>query len=213
MLRLRAIANTVLAILLLIALGVVFWIRRPAQPRYLGAVNLTSSPTPDDLFVAHEVVPPVPMAAFNLINYTGERVSSADLHGKTTLLSFAYTSCPDTCQVMFGRFLSVQQELGTDVGSDIELMLITVDPEQDTVERLQQHTEAMGGKWNFLTEELAVMQKVWEDFHVFVEKEGALVGHSNATYLIDEFGLIRVRYSGLPPSSVFLNDIRKLVEE
>ena len=64
---------------------------------------------PDDLFVGDEMVPPVPLAEFDLINFSGERVSNADLQGKTTLLSFAYTSCPDTCPVMFGRFLGVQE--------------------------------------------------------------------------------------------------------
>ncbi len=212
MLRFRLIVNSVLAILLLIAFGVVFWLRRPVQTSYLDTVDVTPRTRTDDFFVGDELVPPVPLAEFDLVNHTGDRVSNADLLGKSTLLSFAYTSCPDTCQVMFGRFLGVQQEFGTGRTADVGLVFVTVDPEVDTPERLQQHTEAMGGKWYFLTEELAVMQKVWEDFHVIVEKEGALVGHSSTTYLIDDLGMIRIRYSGLPPTSVLLNDIRKFIE-
>ncbi len=213
MLRFRPIVKTVLVVLLLMAVGAVFWLQRPAQPRYLDTVNLTPPPMPDDLFVGDEMVPPVPLAEFDLINHTGERVSNADLQGKTTLLSFAYTSCPDTCPVMFGRFLGVQKEFGAAIGADVELVFITVDPEVDTPERLQRHAEAMDGKWYFLTEELAVMQIVWENFRVYVEKEGALVGHSNVTYLIDNLGLIRVRYSGLPPTSIFVADLQKLLDE
>ncbi len=213
MLRFRPIVNTVLVVLFLMAVGAIFCLRRPAQPEHLDAVDLTPSPMPDDLFVGDEMVPPVPLAEFDLMNHTGERVSNADLHSKTTLLSFAYTSCPDTCPVMFGRFLGVQEEFGVAIGADVELVFITVDPEVDTPERLQRHAEALDGKWYFLTEELAAMQKVWEDFRVYVEKEGALVGHSNVTYLIDNLGLIRVRYSGLPPTSIFVADLQKLLDE
>jgi len=213
MLRFRPIVNIVLVVLLLMAIGAVFWLQRPSQPGYLDSVNLTPPPIPDDLFVGNEVIPPVPLAEFDLMNHTGKRVSNTDFHGKTTLLTFAYTSCPDTCPLMFGRFLGVQQEFGAVIGADVELVFVTVDPEVDTPERLQRHAEAMDGKWYFLTEELAVMQKVWEDFRVHVEKEGALVGHSNVTYLIDDLGLIRVRYSGLPPTSVFVADLQKLLEE
>ena len=213
MLRFRPIVNTVLVVLLLMAVGAVFWLRRPAQPGYLDTVDLTPPPMPDDLFVGDEMVPPVPLAEFDLINFSGERVSNADLQGKTTLLSFAYTSCPDTCPAMFGRFLGVQEEFGAAIGADVELVFVTVDPEVDTPERLQRHAEAIDGKWYFLTEELAAMQKVWEDFRVYVEKEGALVGHSNVTYLIDDLGLIRVRYSGLPPTSIFVADLQKLLDE
>ena len=83
----------------------------------------------------------------------------------------------------------------------------------DTPERLKQYTETLGGQWLFLTEELDIMREIWDTFHVYVEKEGALVGHSNLTYLIDELGLVQVRYSGLPPTSAFAADIRKLQEQ
>jgi protein SCO1/2 len=114
---------------------------------------------------------------------------------------------------MFGRFLDLQKEFDNALDTDIQLIFVTVDPEVDTPERLKQYTETMGGQWLFLTEELDIMREIWDTFHVYVEKEGTLVGHSNLTYLIDELGLIQVRYSGLPPTSAFAADIRKLQEQ
>ena len=213
MLKFRPFVNTILISLLLLTIGVLLWIRQSSQPSYLDAVNLTPGPIPDDIFVGDKMVPPVPIANFNLINYTGENVSNSNLQGKITLLSFTYTSCPDTCPIMFGRFLDLQKEFDNALDADIQLVFVTVDPEVDTPERLKQYTETLGGQWLFLTEELDIMREIWDTFHVYVEKEGTLVGHSNLTYLIDELGLIQVRYSGLPPTSAFAADIRKLQEQ
>ena len=71
----------------------------------------------------------------------------------------------------------------------------------------------MGGSWYFLTEQLSVMEDVWQGYSIRVEKDGDLVGHSNLTYLMDEQGLIRVRYVGLPPEEIFISDIQKLLKE
>ncbi len=114
--------------------------------------------------------------------------------------------------MLFSRYMGVQKEFAEAIGQDVELVFISVDPEVDTPERLKSHVEIMRGKWFFLTEDLATMQDVWQGFRVRVEKDGPLVGHSNLAYLIDEQGLIKVRYVGLPPASVFISDIQKLLK-
>lgn len=211
MLKFRSGVGVVFTILILAAVGVSFWLRRPASTldKYLEA---TPPPLPDTVFVGEELVPPVPAPEFDLINYTGERITNDTLKGKLVLVSFAYTSCPDVCPMLFSRYMGVQKEFAEAIGQDVELVFISVDPEVDTPERLKSHVEVMRGKWFFLTEDLATMQDVWTGFRVRVEKEGALVGHSNLTYLIDEQGLIKVRYVGLPPASVFISDIQKLLK-
>ncbi len=210
MLKFRSSVGVVLTILILIAVGLSFWLRRPTSSldKYL---EVTPPPLPDEVFVGDEVVPPVPAPELDLINYNGDRITNDDLKGKLVLVSFAYTSCPDVCPILFARYMKVQKEFGEAIGQDIELVFISVDPEVDTPERLKAHVEAMRGEWYFLTEDLTVMEDVWKEFHVRVEKEGAVVGHSNLAYLIDEQGLVRVRYIGLPPASIFISDIQKLL--
>ncbi len=214
MLKFRSGVGVVLTILLLGAVGIAFWLRRPSQPStYEELLSATAPPPPNDIFVGDELVPPVPVPEFDLINYSGDRVTNKDLEGKVVLLSFVYTTCPDTCPVMFGRFLGIQRDLASEMGEDIELVFISVDPEVDTPERLKKHAEAMNGEWFFLTEDLPVMKETWDAFKVFVEKEGPLVSHTNLTYLIDSKGLVRVEYIGLPPASVFLSDLQKVLSE
>lgn len=211
MIRISPKVGIVLTILILVVAGSLYWPKQPTGNVLDVYLQATAPPLPDNIFVGDEIIPPVPAPRFDLINYSGERVSLEDFSGKVLLLGFAYTSCPDTCPVMFGRYLALQNEMSDLIGEDVELAFISVDPEVDTPERLSAHVSAMQGSWFYLTEELPVMQEVWEGFNLFVEKEGPIVSHTNLTLLIDQQGLARVQYIGLPPESVFINDIQNLL--
>ena len=163
-------------------------------------------------FLGEQVIPPRLAPAFDLTDRSETRVQLQDFQGKWVLLSFAYTSCPDVCPIMFSHFLTVQEKLADHLENDLVLAFITVDPEADTPERLDKHVRSVGGKWHFLTGPLATMQEVWKGFRVRVEKEGVFVAHTSITYLIDRNGLIRVRFLGVPPAKVLIEDIEKVLE-
>ncbi|MEK6221797.1 MAG: SCO family protein [Chloroflexota bacterium] len=214
MLKFRPGVGIIIAVITVLSVGGYYWLNKPAPISILDEY-LAETPPPmlNDVFIGEEAVPPIPMPVFDLINYDGKRIANKDLKGRLVLMTFAYTSCPDTCPIIFGRFLELQKELGDAIGSQVELVFLTVDPEVDTQERLAAHVNAMNGKWYYLTEDLAVMQKAWEDLGVYVEKEDPIVNHSNLTYLIDDQGLIRVQYIGMPPASAFLSDINKILNK
>lgn len=206
-------SNTIIVIVVILVglVGINSWLNKP-ESSYDKYMAETAPAAPDDLFLGEQILPPVPGPEFELIDYTGETVSLSDYKGKVVLLTFAYTSCPDVCPIMFGRFLEIQKELGEAIGTEVELVFISVDPEVDTPERLAAHVKAMGGSWHFLTGELEAMQKVWDAFNLWVEKEDPIVNHTNLAFLIDENGLVRIQYTGLPPVSAFLSDIYKILQ-
>ena len=59
------------------------------------------------------------------------------LKDRIVLISFFYTSCPDFCPFMMDKLARVRGLLGPRVGKDIHFVSISVDPEQDTPERLR----------------------------------------------------------------------------
>ena len=154
--------------------------------------------------------PPTALPEFDLIDHSGAPFGSNDLAGKQVLLSFAYTHCPDVCPALFGHLIAVQREIPGRIGDDVEMVIITVDPERDTPEQLAERTAAMGGQWHFLTGSREVLEEVWSDFGVRVEKQGEFVGHTGVTYLVSADGLMLTRYPAYATFEHFLKGIEAL---
>ena len=161
MLKLRSGISALLAITIVAAVGIVYWINKPSNTSILDEyLSATPPPIPNDVFIGEEAIPPIPIPEFELVDYTGETITNEDLEGKIVLLTFAYTSCPDVCPIIFGNFINIQKELGEAIGKDVELVIISVDPEVDKPERLAAHRKAMRGSWHFITGDLEVMEEV-----------------------------------------------------
>lgn len=59
----------------------------------------------------------------------------ADFRGKAVVLFFDYTSCPDVCPTTLVRLAGVMAKLG-DAADRVQVVMLTVDPQRDTPERL-----------------------------------------------------------------------------
>ena len=75
---------------------------------------------------------------FTLTDETGAQVTQADLIGKPHLIYFGFVYCPDICPTSLQKLGAAQQILGA-AGDDVGYVLITVDPERDTVEKIAQY--------------------------------------------------------------------------
>src|SRR5262245_62520746 len=78
-----------------------------------------------------------PAPAFMLTSQDGAQISLAALRGKVVAVSFIFTRCAATCPVLTPMMSLVQDRLGSDFGSRIVFVSITVDPEHDTPEVLK----------------------------------------------------------------------------
>jgi protein SCO1/2 len=72
---------------------------------------------------------------------------------KIFVISFFYASCTQICPLATARLSELQDVLGDSVGREIFFYTISVDPENDTPERLKKYADAMhaGPGWLFLT--------------------------------------------------------------
>jgi cytochrome c2 len=75
------------------------------------------------------------------------------IKGKQVVISFIYTNCPDICPLTTARLALVKDQLGDAMGRDVFFVSMSVDPENDTPERLKAFSEAFktGPGWLFLT--------------------------------------------------------------
>ena len=75
------------------------------------------------------------------------------LKGKTVMINFAFTTCAGVCSPMTANLAKVQDFLGDRVGSDINMITISVDPVIDTPDVLRKYADKFKVKpgWYFLT--------------------------------------------------------------
>jgi protein SCO1 len=173
---------------------------------------------------AHDVSrePPLPKIApgpdFKLTSQDGKPIALADLRGKVVAVSFIFTLCSATCPVLTPMMSLVQDRLGTDFGTNIAFVSITVDPERDTPDVLKLYAQMHGADvpgWSFLTGEPAVIQDVIRRYGVFASKTtDGDIEHSFLTSIIDRRGILRVQYLGVRfDPDEFRRDLLSLLRE
>ncbi len=155
---------------------------------------------------------------FTLDASTGGRVSLSDLRGKVVLLYFGYTFCPDACPTTLNELKKVPAALGKSAG-DVQVVMITVDPERDTPEVLRQYLAYFDPSFLGLTgtdEEIlgaATPLGIYFNAHDGSANSGYLVDHTTAVLAFDREGYLRVIYSFETPGEAIAEDMRWLVRQ
>ena len=72
---------------------------------------------------------------------------------KIFIVSFLFTSCRDVCPIAAARLAQLQDRLGSRLGTDVFIYSITVDPSNDTPDKMKQYAETFGAGpgWLFIT--------------------------------------------------------------
>jgi protein SCO1/2 len=159
-----------------------------------------------------------PAPAFTLTTHDGKRLSLKELGGKVVAITFIYTSCADTCPLLTAKMAGLQAGLGSNFGSKVFFISITVDPERDTPAVLKRYAEAHGANtagWAFLTGSSAEMRQVAKRYGIYYKRRpGGDVDHTFLTSVVDPSGTLRVQYIGVRfnPDDL-LRDIQTLLRE
>ena len=146
---------------------------------------------------------------FTLTNQDGEKTSFSDFDGKYRILYFGYSYCPDVCPTDLQKIslgLRLFEKEHPKRGSEIQPIFITIDPQRDTPQVLEQWTAAFHPRLIGLTGSEDEIKQVAEKYLIRYEKEkpnaegGYLVNHSRQAYLFGPKGepLALLPYDGSP---------------
>ena len=88
--------------------------------------------------------------------------------GKVVAINFVFTTCTAICRPLTATFRRVQQELGDEVGKNVWLISVSVDPMTDTPERLHEFAEKFkaGPGWSFVTGDTSDINAILNAFGV-----------------------------------------------
>ena len=108
------------------AVGV--WLARQTRP----ANTIGSGPS----LVAGTWLPqPKPVADFHLLDARGQSISLSALRGRTSLVFFGFTHCPDLCPTT----LALLGQIRTLIRPTPQIVFVSLDPERDTPSELARY--------------------------------------------------------------------------
>jgi len=163
---------------------------------------------------------PYPVAGdFALTQFDGTRFKLSDLRGKTVLLFFGYTSCPDVCPTTLAELNRTLEELGPNQVDEVQVVFITVDPERDDATRVQEYVNHFNSGFIGLSGSEPDLSKVWNQYGIFREivdgtsAAGYLVNHTARVTLIDKDGNLRVSFAFETPVEDIVHDLKLVIEQ
>lgn len=156
---------------------------------------------------------------FTLTTQLNESYSLSDSKGKVVLLFFGFTHCPDVCPMTLGTIKTVLSQLG-DEASQVQPLLITVDPKRDTPEILKNYLVYFGPNFIGLTGTIEEIDSVVKQYQGFYSYEGDTsrnaynVDHTSNLYIITPSGEVaNIVPFGLPPEAITKNVKKVLLDQ
>ena len=159
---------------------------------------------------------------FTLTKQDKAQLSLKDMKGKIWVADMIFTNCEGTCPILTARMASLQQSL-IKKNTGVQLVSISVDPNNDTPEVLTEYAKNFGAdtkSWSFLTGPVSTIYTLAKDgFKLTLDSANAdtkePIVHSERLVLIDKQGIIRGYYDGTTDDaqSKVLTDIGDLMRE
>jgi len=125
-------------------------------------------------------------------------VSLHDFAGKVVTIYFGYTSCPDVCPAALGMLGQALRKLPEEEAAQVQPLFISVDPDRDTPERMQNYVTFFFPSMLGLTgtaEQLAEVAKRYAIYFARVELEDSALGyamdHSSVIFILNREGRIQ----------------------
>jgi protein SCO1 len=166
--------------------------------------NTPESPLDDSQPLVFPPDHPRELVNFSLTDQNGRTVTRADLKGKFLVVSFLFTSCSLTCPIVSGQMAQIQQL--TTNQPDVQLMSLTVDPDDDTVPVLAKYGHRFNAdtnRWLFLTGDDAVVHHLIGTSFLSPDTNDAFAympgnyANIERIALVDPQGRVRAYFDGL----------------
>ena len=152
-----------------------------------------------------------------MLDHNGTPRSIKDFAGKIVVVFFGFVQCPDVCPTTMAELAEVKKLLGKD-GDKLQALLITIDPERDTLPVLKGYMVNFDPTFLALRttpEKLAIVAK---DFKTYYKKvpgrtdTSYSIDHSAGSFVYDTTGKVRLytRYGSGPEA--LASDIKLLLK-
>ncbi len=154
--------------------------------------------------------PDMPRADFGVRDERGDPLRLAQMRGTPVVVTFLYTTCQDTCPLTAQQIRIALDDLG----HDVPVVAVSVDPKNDTPRRARAFALRQGlqGRMRWALGSTSQLQRLWKAYGIQPQSDDA--EHTASTVLLDRRGVQRVGFAAsvLTPDGL-AHDIAKLERE
>ena len=172
---------TIAGVLLFMTIVVASFIHRVGEPRIMSLAETRAN----GLFLFDT---PRDVGDFSLTDHRGLSFTRDDLTDRWTLIFFGFTHCPDICPTTMAELAELNSQLADTEASDARVVMVSVDPAQDTPDRLAQylpyfHPDFIGVTGEF-ADILSVAQRLNAPFRKVSEPDGGYQMEHSANVML-----------------------------
>ncbi len=155
------------------------------------ALGVLARPTPE--FFGTVLNDPPKVTELTLEHVSEGEISLTEYEGQYLLMFFGYTRCPDVCPFTLSRLAKLYRDLGEP--DDVQVVMITIDPETDTPERVQQYVGGFHEAFVGLSGTPAQIGEAARSYFIgFQQLSDDLFSHTDVVALLDKEGRMRLIY-------------------
>ncbi len=145
-----------------------------------------------------------------------------DLPQKVKLVFFGYTFCPDVCPLTLANMAAVYDLLPAVEQKNVAVVLVSVDPERDTPDRLGEYVAAFDPAFYGVHVPADKLEQVKQGYGVYAEKSQVdsnqsaaeyLIDHTAAVYVIDKHDNLRAVFANDAPPADIVADVEHLLKQ
>ena len=127
----------------------------------------------------------------NLFSHLGKIINIKDFKGTPTLLFFGFTHCPEVCPTTLSNLLN-NIELLEKNKKNYRVLFVTLDPERDTINNLNDYLQNFNSSVIGLTGELNEINKFAKNWNIYWEKvsegDDYTINHTATVFMINKKG-------------------------
>ena len=155
---------------------------------------------------------------FTLSAPDGKAVTDQTFRGKWLLVYFGYTFCPNSCPTMLLEIATALRKLGSADAAKVQPLFITIDPQRDTPEVMQQYTQSFDPRIIGLTGTPQQIAAVAEEYGAYYVRHGTgpgaedyVMDHSTYLYVMDPGGKYVRAFDSSTSADSIADALRKLL--
>lgn len=140
----------------------------------------------------------MPELQFTLTRSDGETVTAEDYQGQIRLLFFGFTNCPDVCPATMAQLNRAIEGMPDDLQGDVTPLFVSVDPERDTPEKLDNYVSFFNDRTVGMTGDEPALRNLAKRYRTTFgyddpdDQGNYNVSHSAAVYVFDGEGEARL---------------------